>query len=427
MKKKKKQEKIATPTLKEELSNGITMLVRENHNMPTISVAAYFIGGKRLETPEKNGISALTQRLITRGAGEFSARDLFEELENYGIRISPFYSKDIMGLRIKTLSRHFERAIDLLSQVINSPRFPLDEFEKEKANLLDEIGKKKDDILPYCQEKCEGLVFDGHPYSLAYKGEAKSVEKLTRDEVLEHYRKVYCPGRMVIALVGDIKGDYALEKMNRHFTNFDRCIEIPDPGDMNNPIKNVREGFESTSKQQVAICLGFQAPSLLSDEFYTFSVLNQVLSGMGSRLFIELRDKLGLGYTVNATFSGFMNSGIFKAYILTGYKHKERSRLALLEEVDRLRTRLVSYDELVRAKRYHLGLFEIGLQRNSSVASKMAYYEIMKAGYKFMDDYASKIKLITRQKVKRAAEKFLKPQSYAVAILTPATFPKTLR
>jgi zinc protease len=148
---------------------------------------------------------------------------------------------------------------------------------------------------------------------------------------------------------------------------------------------------------------------------------------MGARLFIELRDKMGLAYSVGANYAGYLNGGIFKAYILTGYNQKEKARLALLEEVDRLRTRLVSYDELVRAKRYHLGLFDIDLQGNSSTASKLAYYEIMGLGADFIDDYSERIKRVTRQKVKRAAEKFLKPQSYAIAILTPATFPKNLQ
>ena len=423
----KKKAKAVNPTIKETLPNGITLVVRENHSMPTISAAAYFPGGKRIETIEKNGVAPLSQRLIVRGTENFPANQLFEELENYGIKLIPFYGKDTSGLRMKTLSRHFDHAMDLFSQVLQTPTFPENEFEKEKTNLLEEIHKEKDHLLPYCVEKCENLVFEGHPYALYMNGEKESVESLTRDDIVNYYQRVYCPDRMTIALVGDIKADYALEKMIEHFSNFNRCSEIPDPGDVTEPIKNVREGFESTQKQQVAICLGFQAPSILSEDFYTFSVLNQVLSGMGARLFIELRDKMGLGYTVNSKYNPYTSGGIFRAYILTSYKHKEKARLALLEEVDRLRTRLVSYDELVRAKRYHLGLFEIGLQKNISIASKLAYYEMAGVGYKFLDEYAGKIKLITRQKVKRAAEKYLRPQSYAIALLTPASFPKTLR
>ncbi len=423
----KKKVKFVTSTIKETLPNGITLIVRENHSMPTISAAAYFVGGKCLENAANNGISALTQRLLIRGMENYTASELFEELENYGIKLKPFYGKDSVGLNLKTLSRHFDRAIDLFARVIQTATFPESEFEKEKNNQLEDIHKEKDDILSYCVQKCEHLVFNDHSYALAMKGEKESVESLTRDDVVDYYNRVYCPNRMVIAIVGDIKADYALEKMEQHFSSFNRCNDLPEIVDVIEPIKNVREGIETSQKQQVAICLGFQAPSASSEDFFTFSVLNQVLSGMGARLFVELRDKMGLGYTVNSRYNRFKNSGIFQAYILTGYKHKEKARMALLEEVDRLRTRLVSYDELVRAKRYHLGLFQIDLQSNLSVASKLAYYELIGVGYKFIDEYGGKIKLITRQKVKRAAEKFLKPQSYAIALLTPASYPKTLQ
>lgn len=422
-----KKPRIILPTKKEELPNGITLLVRENHSVPTISTSAYFKGGKRIENEETNGISSLTQRLMTRGAGEYSTSSLYEQLETYGIRISPFFGKDTAGLTMRTLSRHFDRAMDLFSQVILKPKFPEVELEKEKKNLLEEIHKEKDDILPYCLQKCEGLVFKGHPYSLPRKGSEESVKKFIREDVLKYYRDVYCPSNMVISIVGDINMDYALSILNRYFKEFNNCGSLLDPGIIENPIKNVREGIEQTEKRQVALCIGFQAPSVVSEDYYTFSVLNHVLSGMGSRLFIELRDRQALAYSVNSRFSSYEITGIFRAYILTSYEQKDRARMSLLEEIDRLRTRLVSYDELVRAKRYHLGLFDIQLQSNSSTASQLAYHEIMKNGYEFIDKYPDRIKLITRQKVKRSAEKYLRPQSYAIAILTPGSYPGNLR
>lgn len=420
----KKKVKFVTTTIKETLPNGINLIVRENHSMPAISVAAFFTGGKSLESTANNGISALTQRLVIRGIEGLTAEQLFEELENYGIKLKPFYGKDSVGLNLKTLSRHFDRAIELFAGVIQTATFPQDEFEKEKKNQLEDIHKEKDDILSYCIQKCESLVFEDHPYAMAMLGEKESVENLTRDDIVDYYNRVYCPNRMVIAIVGDINADYARAKMMEHFSDFARCNDLPESIKVIEPIKNVREGSENSQKQQAAICLGFQAPAASSEDFFTFSVLNQVLSGMGARLFVELRDKMGLGYTVNSRYQRYKNSGIFQAYILTSHKHKEKARMALLEEVDRLRTRLVSYDELVRAKRYHLGLYQIDLQSNLSVASKLAYYELTGIGYKLIDEYGEKIKLITRQKVKRAAEKFLRPQSYAIALLNPASFPK---
>lgn len=422
---KRKVEKL--PTNKIEMSNGIILLVREDHSMPTISMAAYFLGGRRIETPEISGISTLSQRLLLKGAGDFNAQELAEELEYHGISISPFWGMDTVGVKMKTLSRHFDRGLSLFKTIITQPLFPPGELEKERENLIEDIHKEKDHLLTYTMDQCKQLVFEGHPYGLPPLGSKETISNLTREQILDFHHRCYCPSRMIVALVGDIKADEARKKLERHFASFQACSTLPEPGKIKGPIRNVKERVETTDKQQVAICVGFHAPEIKSSDYFAFQVLNQVLSGMGARLFIELRDKLGLAYTVSSRYSKYLSGGIFRAYILTGYHQKEKSRLALLEEVDRLRTRLVTYDELVRAKNYHLGLFDIRLQSNIAIASSLAYYELVGLGYKFIEEYSEKIKRITRQKVKRVAEKYLKPQSYAIVLLIPATFPKSLQ
>ncbi len=420
-----KSVKIKIPTKKVKLSNGITLLVKEEHSKPIISVASYFLGGRQLEKEEKAGISTLHKRLLLKGTKEMDAFSLAEEMEYRGIRISPFSSMDTTGVVMKTISRHFDVGLDLFFKIITEPRFSEEEIEKERKNLLDDIKKEKDSTLEYALNLCRGLVFEGHPYGLPAYGTEESVKNITREDILEYHRLCFCPSRMVISLVGDIKLEYAQKKLEEYFTSFDVCSEIPEIPYIKGPIKNVKRKVESYDKQQVAICVGFHAPHIFDEDFYTFRVLNQVLASMGSRLFLELRDKMGLAYHVSSSYSGFMKGGIFRAYILTGYHQKEKARLALLEEVDRMRTRLVSYDELVRAKRYHLGLFDIKMQKYSYQASQMAYYELVGLGHNFVEEYPERIKRITRQKVKRAAEKYLKPQSYAISLLTPTTFPKT--
>jgi len=411
-------------THKIQMPNGIRLLVREDHSSPLIALAAYFLGGRRATAKGKAGVASLTQRLTTKGAGGLDAISLAEELEFHGISATPFFGFDTAGIKMLSLSRHFDRALDLFHKMLTQPTFSEEEFEKEKVNLLDDIKKEKDDVLGYCMQMCEELVFEGHPYGLPSNGTLETVKKLKRQDVVDYHQSVFCPSRMVIALVGDIKPDEAERKLERLFADFEQWREAPDPGAIKGPIKNVKEQIEYSEKQQVAICMGFHAPPVSDEDYYTFYVLNQVLSGMGARLFVELRDKQGLAYLVNSRYHGLYGGGLFQVYILTSFHHKEKARIALLEEVDRLRTRLVSYDELVRAKRHHLGLFDISLQSKSSVASKIAYHELMGMGHDYIENYSERIKRITRQKVKRAAEKYLKPQSYAIALLTPATFPK---
>lgn len=422
-----KKKTVKVETSKVTMDNGIRLIVREDHSMPTISVAVYFTGGRRIETPDNQGVTCLSQRLLTKGASQFDSAALADEMEYNGISIYPVWGMDTAGLKMQSLSRKFDEGLELFAKILMEPRFDQEEIDKEKSNQLEEIRKQRDNTLRFSMDMCRREVFEGHPYGLYRKGTEETVKSLTRDRILKYHHSLLCPQRVVVAISGDIKADQAREKIERHFSSMKDCVEIPDPGFIRGPIKNVKERVESSEKQQVAITIGFHAPDILNDDYYAFKVLNQVLSGMGARLFVELRDKMGLAYAVSSTFSSYLSGGIFRAYILTGYSQKEKARLALLEEVDRLRTRLVTYDELVRAKRYHLGLFEINLQGNTAVASRLANDEIIGLGYDFMDEYAERVKRVTRQKVKRAAEKYLKPQSYAIALLTPATFPKSFQ
>ncbi len=409
------------------LDNGVRLLIQENHSTPVIAVTAYFTGGRRLENPQTAGLSLLSANLLPKGAGDMDAQTLADELEFYGISLYPFRGMDTCGLKMKTVSRHFDRAMELFTAIIREPALDSEELETERKNLIEENIRLRDETLAYTLDMCHQLVFEGHPYGLPVLGTRQSIEAITCDHVRDYFAGVFSPSRMVISVVGDIQPHEAQEKIEKAFGDFAGNGEISDPGFIAGPIKNVKEKHESSDKQQVAICIGFHGPHIHDEDYFAFRVLNQVLSGMGARLFVELRDKLGLAYSVNSRFGSYLSGGVFRAYILTGYNQKEKARLALMEEVDRLRTRLVSYDELVRAKRYHLGLFDIDLQDNRSIASRIARDELLGLGYDFIDSYDEKIKRVTRQKVKRAAEKYLKPQSYAIGLLTPATFPKTLQ
>jgi predicted Zn-dependent peptidase len=111
-----------------------------------ITMSAYFFGGKRFETFENAGITALAQRLMLKGAGPYNAEELADELEFYGIDIVPFHGVDTAGIRMKTLSRHFDKALELLHIIMCESTFPEDEFKKEKDNLLEDIRKEKDNL-----------------------------------------------------------------------------------------------------------------------------------------------------------------------------------------------------------------------------------------------------------------------------------------
>lgn len=395
--------------------NGMTIIVKENHSTPIVSMAAYFRGGVRAEDPDVNGITAFSRRLLMKGTTTRSAEDVASELEFLGASMSPFTGKDVCGAGLSCLSKHFSRALEVYADCHLHPVFDSEAVERERRNILTDIEKKKDDTLSYCLELCEGILYQSHPYRLPVAGSEESVRNISRHGLESWHRRLCASDQMVVALVGDVEAGQACELISRAFS------ELPARGEPfpvvspEGALDGVKEVVARRDKRQVAVALGFQAPAFGSEDFPAFDVLEHVLSGMGSRLFIELRDKLGLAYVVNCSYDARLDNGAFRIYIGTSEERRERSREAMLRELDRLRQRRVSRNEVARTRRYMIGLYEIALQRNGAQASRLAFYEIMGAGYRLLRDYPKRIRKVTADDVLRVAERYLTTDCYAMA------------
>ena len=164
--------------------------------------------------------------------------------------------------------------------------------------------------------------------------------------------------------------------------------------------------------------VGFHAPGFGSEDRYAFEVLNSVLSGQGGRLFIELRDKKSLAYSVTSFYVPGMEGGYFGVYIGTA-PEKEKEAFSAIGEQLELALGNVGEEELARAKNYIVGSFEVGLQKNSAQASMAAFDELYGIGYREYREYPGKILAVTAEDVKRVAKKYINPEVFAAAVVKP--------
>lgn len=396
--------------------NGVTIIVKENHSTPLVSLAMYMRGGVRAENEENQGITNFTQRTIMKGTQTRNAEQIASGLEFLGAQMSPFTGKDVFGATLTALSKHFAEALVIYADCILRALMSSDEVDKERHIIITDIEKKKDDTLSYCLELCERALFEGHPYRFPIAGREDTLRLLGPDALKDWHRLFYRADSMVIALVGDLPASHAKDMLAEVFADLPPGKNSRLPTDAREErLCTVRELVEVSDKRQVAVALGFHGPAFGDPDYYAFDVLDHVLSGMGSRLFIELRDKQGLGYMVNCHFDSRRDVGAFKIYIGTSEDRRERSRQAMLEELDRLRRQPVSADELERTQQYMLGLHEIALQRNGAQASRLAYYEIMGPGWRLLDEYPQRILSVTSEDVQNAARRYLDVEHYAIA------------
>ena len=170
-------------------------------------------------------------------------------------------------------------------------------------------------------------------------------------------------------------------------------------------------------KAQIHIILGFQGPTLYDKDFYAFEVLNSILAGQGGRLFLELRDKKSLAYSVTSFLSPGIENGFFGIYIGTAPGKEEEAINGIKNEITKLLKDGITDDELDRAKNYLVGNFEIGLQENSAQAAKISFDEIYGVGWDEYTKYPDKIFKVKKSDVLRVARKFIDLDAYTLAIV----------
>ena len=404
---------------KHELSNGIRVLLKENPSVPLFAAHAIFLGGLRYEDERTNGVSNFMAEMFTRGTSSRSAEDIARQIEGLAGTVEGFSGKNSFGVSLSALSENFDDAMDIFSDVILNPSFSDEEMELARKEILAALEKQKDNLTGKTVRNFLKTLFAKHPYRMNVLGSETNVRGFASADISRFYKKVVKPENMVISIAGDINKDKALARLEKLFGSMEKggFKEIPEHSVA--AVSSAKRSVElEKGKEQTHIIAGFHAPSFKNEDRYAFEVLNSVLSGQGGRLFLELRDKKSLAYSVTSFYSPGMESGYFGVYIGTA-PEKENEALRAIKKQLELISKGVEEDEIERAKNYIVGSFEIGLQRNSSQASTVAFDELYGIGTYEYKKFPEKILTVTADDVVRVAREYINPEIAVVAVLKP--------
>ncbi|HEY3997919.1 MAG TPA: pitrilysin family protein [Candidatus Xenobia bacterium] len=401
------------------LPDGTTLLVREQHATPLVAVCLLVRGGAWQETATTGGRTHLLQRCLLKGTTRRSGADLAFELESHGISLSPFTGKDMSGISVGLLSRHLEVGLQLLAEVMWSPALDQAAVEQEKRNIVQELERKQDDPLGWSLELCERSMFPGHSYSVPLTGLPETVADTPSAALPAWHRSLYGrPEDTIVCVVGDVPVDRVRELWPPW--------GLPSVGRAAAPAVPQFQGVsirQSKPRHQAAVCLGFPAPAVTAADHAAFDVLNHLLSGMGSRLFVEVRDRQGLAYVVNSGYEARLAGGTFRCYLATSPEQEAAAQAALQHELVRLQEEPPPADEVARAVQYIRGLHAIGLQRNSAQAARLAWYELAGLGYEAVDRHVEALGEVTPDDIQRSARTWLGGPG-TVAIVSPVDTPQ---
>ena len=404
-----------TPTVaRHVLPNGMTILVRENGAAGVVAATLHLVGGSSDERREQAGITNFLQRTMLRGTIRRSAGQLQEAMGDIGGTIDASADVDYAELRGAGLARNWDRLLDLLAEVARAPAFDREEVERVRRLVIGEIQTRADNPSQFALDAMLSDLYGPHPYGLPSLGVRETVEGISREDLVARYRNVYRPPAMVLAVSGRVPAEDVRRRASRLFAEFGTAEAEPRRPAVQ-PAVTLPAVDAATSRrlierpgQQAQVLVGTVGPGISDAEYAAVKVLTVLLGGgMGGRLFVELREKRGLAYSVGVVNPSRRAGGYVVAHIGTESRNASAAESGLLREIERVRGDDASAEELARAKAYLLGTLAMDRRTNAREAWYLAFFEGAGVGWDFPERYARAVEAVTSDDVRRAALRYL--------------------
>lgn len=387
-----------------ELPNGLKVLVKRRETVPMISMLTVVQGGNRLEPAGKSGLSTLGARTLLKGTESYDADDIVETIEGLGGSIESFSSFDVTGTYTNILAAHLDDALPVYKEIARVPKFSGDTIRKEKDKLIEELARRRDHPVSFSIDCLFTNAFGDHPYARPYVQDESQLTALTEKDCAGWHRSILVPGNMTMVFVGDITMEKALAAAGEVYGDLEAGA-VPESS-CRAPQDAVGPGLHELSRpglKQAVGLVGFVAPPMMSEEAIALGVLNGIMTGLGGRLFVELRDKRSLGYMAGSAFAPLKERSIFYGYSNPGADGIDEALEVILAELERVAKEPVTDEELRRSKEWLAGSQTMKLQRNISQAVEYGTYEALGFGYGVVDEIAGIIRAVTKERIQKAA------------------------
>ncbi|MCM2282630.1 MAG: insulinase family protein, partial [Bdellovibrionaceae bacterium] len=396
-----------------QLPGGAKVLFRPSFATPVVNAKAAFLGGLRIEEPGKLGLTELLSRVWTSGTKDFSEAEIQERIENMAGGIGAFGGRNSAGLTLQTLAPFEKDAVQMFDEILTAPVIQAEAVEREKKMMLEALRSREDNPGQVVSQLFIEQMFKGHPYERDTYGQAAAIASFTVEDVKAHWKRMAQAGNLTVVLTGAVERGHwvkALEQASRRLP-----VGGPLKTDFahHGPQKDTY-AFRKMDREQTHIIVGWKGLTLADPRRFALQVLQSILAGQGGRLFVELRDKASLAYTVSPMRMEGIDTGYFGAYIGCSPEKGGKAIAMMREEFRKLIETPVSSVELERAKRYLIGRHDIDLQRSSAIGSGLLFNEIYGIEAEETFRFAERLAGITPDHVQQVArELFQKPMVFA--------------
>jgi zinc protease len=401
------------------LDNGLVLLVSEEHALPFVTINLMVKTGAKDDPPLEAGLADLTASSLLLGAAGRTLKQINEELDFMGANMNASANKDYTTVSLCVLKKDLERAFPIFMDVVTKPTFPADEVKKEVSRTLAAIQSREDRPGSVADRAFQKALYMGGPYGHPTEGTRESVAKLDSEATRRFHGLHYHPDNAILSVVGDIdqrvidgymapwlkkwpKGGLSEKRIEIRFSTRKETIKI------NKPVT------------QSSIVIGNGGMSRDNPDYYAAQLMNYILGAgsLTSRLMEDIRNKKGLAYSVASMFEGRKYPGPFTVFLQTKNRSTTEAIKATMENLERIRTELVSEKELEDAKKYLVGNFPQRFSTQSRIASFFTQVEYYGLGLDYPEKYPSLINGVTREDVLRVARTYVRPDESVTVVVS---------
>lgn len=405
---------------KTTLKNGLRIITVPQKGTQAVTVLVLVGTGSKYETKEVNGISHFLEHMYFKGTKKRpSSLAVSESLDKIGGVYNAFTSEEFTGYFAKIAATHFETALDWVSDIYLNSLLPKKEIEKERGVIVEEINMYLDTPMIYIGELWRRLLYGDQPAGWDIAGTKETIAKISREQILNYMKSQYVAQNTIVCVAGKISPKKATNKIKSYFSK----IKTTEPKTKLPVIERQEEPkilLFSKKTDQTHLVLGVRTYNLFHPQRYTLELLEIILGGMmSSRLFIEVREKLGIAYYIRTSAEANPDTGYLVTQAGVDNKKIDKAILTILKEYKKISQKKIPNSELKKAKDNLKGKLALILESSDAKASFYAGQELLEKRILTPEKIFKIIDKVTANDILKVAKDIFQPKKLNLALIGP--------
>ena len=401
------------------LDNGLKIITCPMPHTRSVSVLFFVMAGSCYEQDGVAGISHFIEHMCFKGTSKRqTSHEISEAIEGVGGIMNGGTDREITSYWCKLASQHFEMAVDVIIDLLRNPLFRAEDVDKERQVIIEEINMSLDSPQQRVGMIFDELMWPGKPMGRDVAGSKETVNATTREQMLQYLNSAYTPDNMLVSIAGNFETAKAVELLRQATADWQKGI-APEYRESKVEQAGPRTRIEYRETEQVNLVLGVEAPSIFHPDRFAVDLLSMMLGeGMSSRLFTEIREKLGLAYDIHSYVEHFRETGVFVVQAGIDPEQTEKALQAILSQLSLVRDG-ISEGELKKAREMAKGRLLLSMENSRNVAGWYGAQEVLTGKIMMIDEVTQIIGNITLEDIKRVAGDLFTTERLNLAIVGP--------